>query len=370
VTRAIEPLRAIAAGFRHRTAEIESWAEAFYPYRSLRLTRDGWFFLAVTIAIGLAALNTGHNLFYLVFAMLVSLIVVSGLLSERVVRHLQIERRLPAQVFARHPTAVEVRVRNTSRRRTCYAVEIHDGLEGQERCRVGFVDRLDPCDERAFVGVRTFPRRGRQAFRRIHLVTRFPFGLFEKTRIVAARESRLIYPAVTDEEGRRLAQGIGQDGFRKHRLGEEIVGLRRKLDDDDPRRIHWRVSARTGEWMVTEHAERLDRPLALFFDNRGVAGNAFEIAVERAATLLWSAARTGRTAHLYSWDAAFRQDGPETLYSALAFLAEVAPLPPTVAPESTRLREWQSEVERLGGGFFITLGEAPSVPPERLLRVA
>ena len=370
MNRAIQPLRAIAAGFRQRAAEIESWTEAFYPYRSLRLTRDGWFFLGVTIAIGLAALNTGHNLFYLVFAMLVSLIVVSGLLSERVVRHLQVERRLPAEVFARRATALEVRVRNTSRCRTCYAVEIHDGLEGQERRRVGFVDRLDPGAERVFIAVWTCPRRGRQAFRRIHLVTRFPFGLFEKTRIVAARESRVIFPAVADEQGRRLAQGVGQDGFRKHRLGEEIVGLRRKLDDDDPRRIHWRVSARAGEWMVTEHAERLDRPLALFFDNRGLAGSAFESAVERAASLLWWASRTGRTAHLYSWDAAFRQEGPEALHRALTFLAEVAPLSPTVAPEGLRFREWQSEVARLGGGFFITLGEAPSVPPDSLLRVA
>jgi len=34
------------------------------------------------------------------------------------------------------------------------------------------------------------------------------------------------------------------------------------------------------------------------------------------------------------------------------------------------LSEWRSEVERLGGGFFITLGEAPNVPPDRLSRVA
>src|SRR5262245_10972529 len=122
--------------------------------------------------------------------------------------------------------------------------------------------------------------------------------------------------------------------------------------------------------MVTEHAERLDRPLALFFDNRGLAGSAFETAVERAASLLWSASRNGRTAHLYSWDAAFREDGPEALHGALTFLAEVAPQSPRAAPNHLRFHEWESEVRRLGGGFFITLGEAPSVPPDRLLRVA
>jgi uncharacterized protein (DUF58 family) len=370
VKRALAPLRTIAASFRQHAAEIDSWSEAFYPYRSLRLTRDGWFFLGVTIAIGLAALNTGHNLFYLVFAMLVSLIVVSGLLSEQVVRHLRVERRLPAEMFARRATAVEVRVKNTSRRRTCYAVEVHDGLEREDRRRVGFIDRLDPGAERSFVAILTFPRRGRHSFRRVHLVTRFPFGLFEKTRIVAARESCVIFPAVSAEAAPRSAQGIGQDGLRKHRLGEETIGLRRKLDDDDPRRIHWRVSARAGEWMVTEHAERLDRPLVLFFDNRGLGGGTFETAVERAASLVWAASRSGRTAHLYSWNAAFPQDGPQALRAALAFLAEVAPLPPGVEPDDDCFRAWQREVERLGAGFFVTLGEAAGIPPGMLLRVA
>lgn len=368
--RVLRTLRTIAARVRERATQIESWTEAFYPYRSLRLTRDGWFFLGVTIAIGLAALNTGHNLFYLVFAMLVSLIVVSGLLSERVVRHLQVERRLPAEVFAQRATALEIRVRNSSRRRASYAVEIHDGLEGQERRRIGFVDRLDSGAERSYMELWTFPRRGRQAFRRIHFVTRFPFGLFEKTRIVAARESCVIFPAVSEEGGRRLARGAGQDGFRKHRLGEEMVGLRRKLDDDDPRRIHWRVSARAGEWMVTEYAERLDRPLALFFDNRGPAGAAFEAAVERTASMIWSASRTGRTAHLYSWHAAFHESGSQQLHAALTFLAEVQPLPAGSEPQDARLRDWQHEVERLGAGFFVTTREEASLPPGTLLRVA
>ncbi len=368
--RVLRALRTIAANFRQRAAEIESWTEAFYPYRSLRLTRDGWFFLGITIAIGLAALNTGHNLFYLVFAMLVSLIVVSGLLSERVVRHLRVERRLPSEIFARRATAVELRVRNSSRHRASYAVEIRDGLEGEERRRIGFLERLDAGAERSFVALWTFPRRGRQAFRRIHFVTRFPFGLFEKTRIVAARESCVVFPTVSDESGRRLARGSGQDGLRKHRLGEEMVGLRRKLDDDDPRRIHWRVSARAGEWMVTEYAERLDRPLALFFDNRGAAGMAFETAVERTASMVWSANRAGRIAHLYSWQAAFHEGGPQSLHAALTFLAEVQPLPAGAEPPQERLRDWQREVERLGAGFFVTTREEASVPAGTLLRVA
>jgi uncharacterized protein (DUF58 family) len=365
----VPALRASVAGVRRRASDVETWTEWIYPYRSLGLTREGWFFLVVTIAIGLAALNTGHNLFYLVFAMLVSLIVVSGLLSERTVRHLRVERRVPAELFARTPAPFELRVRNLSRKRASYAVEIREAVAGQPRRRVAFLDRLDPGAERSVFSLWSFPRRGRQGFRSVHLVTRFPFGLFEKTRIVPATESCVVFPAVDGAAARRLSREAGDSAFRKHRLGEEVVGLRRMLPEDDLRRIHWRVSARIGEWMVTERAQALDRPVAVFFDNRGPAGERFEAAVERAASLVWTANRAGRAVRLFSWGRSFREDGPVALRAALTFLAEVEPASSDRSPGDRELREWRQEVERNGGGVFVTAGEPPDVPPGTVLRV-
>jgi len=370
VSVSLRGLRAAAEQVLRRANEVESWSEWIYPHRSLRLTREGWFFLIVTVAIGLAALNTGHNLFYLVFAMLVSLIVVSGLLSERAVRHLSIERRVPADVFARVPAALELRVRNRSRKRATYVVEIRDGIMGQPRRRVGFLDRLDPGAERSFLSVWSFPRRGVQSFRSVHIVTRFPFGLFEKTRIIPAREPCVVFPAIGRAGARHLTREAGDNAFRKHRLGEEVIGLRRKLPDDDPRRIHWRVSARIGEWMVTEHAHALDCPVAVFFDSRGAAGERFEAAVERVASLVWAAGRAGSAVRLFSWDRSFRESGPSALRAALTFLAEVQPISSERSPEDLEFREWRREVERYGGGVFVTAGEPPELPPGTMVRVA
>jgi uncharacterized protein (DUF58 family) len=355
---------------QRRQRAVESWTEWIYPYRRLHMTRAGWFFLLATIAIGLAALNTGHNLFYLIFAMLVSLIVVSGLLSERTLRFLQVEPRIPAEIFARSAAAVELRVRNRSGRWTSYAVEVHAGVAGHSRHRVGFIDRLDPGAERSFVSLWSFPRRGRRSVRSIHLVTRFPFGLFEKVRIVPVAESYLVFPAVAERSGRLSACGPDGQALRKHRLGDEIVGLRRKLPDDDPRRIHWRSSARTGEWMVTEHADASSPSLSVFFDGRGEPGAAFESAVEHAATFLWQASREGRSVRLYSWAASFSGEGPAVLRSALGFLAEVEPASASPIGGEDRFLEWRREVERFGGGVFVTAGAPPDLPSGTLLRVA
>jgi len=367
----VRPRLAVIERLFHRARTVESWTEWIYPYRSLRLTRAGWFFLLATIAIGLAALNTGHNLFYLIFAMLVSLIVVSGLLSERTVRSLRLERRAPAEIFARRAVAMELRVHNRSPRWASYAVEIRDGVGGEPRHRVGFIDRLDPGAERSFVSLWTFPRRGRHRARSIHLVTRFPFGLFEKVRIVPVTEPYVVFPAVP-EGGRALLAARGEDGraLRKHRLGEEIIGLRRKLPDDDPRRIHWRSSVRAGEWMVTEHADASSPSLSVFFDSRGEPGVGFESAVEQAAKLLWQARRAGRSVRLHSWAASFTGEGQATLRSALGFLAEVEPVAALPVGGADRFLEWRQEVERSGGGIFVTAAAPPELPPGTLLRVA
>jgi uncharacterized protein (DUF58 family) len=221
------------------------------------------------------------------------------------------------------------------------------------------------------VAIATFPRRGRRTFRSIHLVTRFPFGLFEKTRILASREACIVYPSVQAADVRRAAHGDGPAGTRKHRLGEEVVGLRRKLADDDPRRIHWRASARLGELVVTEHAQPLDRPIVVFFDDRGPGGERFERAVERVASLLWQARRAGRRAYLHCWNRTIRDEGPGALRAMLGFLAEVEPRQGEVDPAS--LRDWRRDVERLGGGVFVTASDAPAtvdVPPSTVLRVA
>ena len=297
----------------------------FQPNRTLRLTRDGWLFLAVSLAIGFASLNTGHNLFYLIFAMQVSLIIVSGILSERSLRSLRLKRRLPSEIMARSATAIEWVVNNRSPQRTAYAVELWDSADGAARRRVGFVDRLDPGAERSFPLVWIFERRGIHTFGDVHLVTRFPFGLFEKTRILPIRSELIVYPAIESRRTRRDALDLELAVVRKNRLGEETLGFRPHGPEDDRRAIHWRVSARAGQLMVREPGEVPHRPLAIFFDGQGTEGTAFEAAVERAATILWEGCREARRIDFYAEGCVALAVGRESWDLPLGFLATVEP---------------------------------------------
>ena len=52
-------------------------------HRSTRFTPEGLQFLLFTLAVSVAAVNTGNNLFYLLLAMMLSIILISGIAAEQ-----------------------------------------------------------------------------------------------------------------------------------------------------------------------------------------------------------------------------------------------------------------------------------------------
>ena len=76
--------------------------------RKFRLSREGRVFLFVTIGVGFAAVNTANNLLYLLLGLLLSLLLVSGVLSDLALWKLKMRRRVPARLFAGAKTIIEV----------------------------------------------------------------------------------------------------------------------------------------------------------------------------------------------------------------------------------------------------------------------
>jgi hypothetical protein len=61
---------------------VETLRRWLRPPRTLRPTRAGWSFFAITFGVGFDALNTGNNLLYLVLSLMLAFLVLSGALSE------------------------------------------------------------------------------------------------------------------------------------------------------------------------------------------------------------------------------------------------------------------------------------------------
>src|SRR5258708_10333 len=152
---------------------------AFKPPRRLKFTREGKFFVGITLGVGFAAINTGNNLLYLLLGMLLALIIVSGLMSELSLRDLTVVRRLPLRAQVGRPHLVEIEVFNHKNKIPSYAIEVEDLRAGQPADKRCFFLKISPKSAQVAAYRRTPMRRGRDLHVGFRIATRFPFGLFE-----------------------------------------------------------------------------------------------------------------------------------------------------------------------------------------------
>src|SRR5580698_5636638 len=213
--------RAVENGFAR-------WRRRLRPPRRLKFTREGKFFVGITLGVGFAAINTANNLLYLLLGMLLALIVVSGIMSELSLRDLTVVRRLPLRAQVGRAHLVEIEVFNHKKRVPSYAIEVEDLRAGQPADKRCFFLKISPKSAQVAAYRRTPSRRGRDLHVGFRIATRFPFGLFEKSREVPADGELIIYPAVDPVHLTSAGQGRppGADSMVGRGRGEEFVGLR------------------------------------------------------------------------------------------------------------------------------------------------
>lgn len=313
--------------------------------RSARVTPMGLRFLLLALAVGLAAVNTGNNVLYLLFAMILSLIIVSGLFSERTLARLSVSRSLPARLFADATTSYRITLTNGKRLMPAFSLRIreHGGtlqIDTPElRC-----PRLEPGATIALDTTILFHDRGHHSIGGVDVTTTFPFGLFEKTIRLPADADTLVYPSVgalTRRTGRPSAED-GPTGSLRGTTG--ISRVREYRVGDDPRLIHWKHSARRAKLLVREPEPEGARVLVLVFSNRlppdplPVHRDWFEDAVRLTASLADRALHEGRDVLLATWDGVTRPGrGAGHLERLLRTLATIQPSSPRAGD---RLISW------------------------------
>lgn len=100
--------------------------------RKLRVTFPGKWFLALTVGVGAAAINTGNNLLYLALSMNLSLIILSGILSEWCLRGLRVRVGHVSESFASRESLLCVTCSAESRRFPAISVSV-EGTLGEVR---------------------------------------------------------------------------------------------------------------------------------------------------------------------------------------------------------------------------------------------
>ncbi|MCX7702771.1 MAG: DUF58 domain-containing protein, partial [Planctomycetota bacterium] len=240
--------------------------------RRIIVTAEGWWFILFTIAVGVAAINTGVSLLYLVFAMLPSLIVVSGILLELSFRKMEVERLVPPAVFCGEVFEIETVLSNHKKLFAAYSISLEE--VGDSSLEVGespYVLRVPP-DGREWVRYNCVARkRGVLNLKGVVLKSVYPFGFFNKRMAIEHRDSVLVYPEIIPIRGDILPSA----GQRQHILrrvspflagDEDFRDLKEFREGENPRRIHWPLSAKHNKLLVREMEKQRAGRLLLVLD--------------------------------------------------------------------------------------------------------
>src|SRR3954464_6725820 len=203
------------------------------------VTRVGVLYVVIVLLIGIAALNTGNNLLYIVVAALLAAIVVSGFVSAVVLRDLELDVRLPEHIFARQTMLGRIVLKNPRTWLPSFSINVlaykkqkvpkhwkvlpttfgFPPKRPAERQWLRLPDRRvqrvpdKPAAPGIFQGSAYFPyippnsevmadlelrfdNRGRYQQESFGLATRFPFAFLTKTHRVPLSREVIVYPPI------------------------------------------------------------------------------------------------------------------------------------------------------------------------------
>ncbi|GMV65846.1 MAG: DUF58 domain-containing protein [Candidatus Omnitrophica bacterium] len=257
------------------------------------LTTAGWFFFLLMIFIIAAAVSSGHNLLYLTVCLFFGSFITMGNAAVMNLRGLQVERKEPEYLFAGTPHPVEIRLKNKRRLMDSFSLEVREISPRNEK---PFGKVFFPLVGKGKEVKREYslvlPGRGWHDLTGLVVMTRFPFGFWERSREILAPRRLLAFPRLFDAWPGHPSQ-LAVDGEylgRRIGSGDDLLNFRDFQPGDPIRWIHWKNSAKTDRLTVALFHHPQNRQvivcLKTCYDSQPsrTFSNHFEEAVSWAAT--------------------------------------------------------------------------------------
>lgn len=281
----------------------------------------------LSAAIGLAAVNTGNNLLYVMLSLILGLAGVSLIAARRAMRTLRVRATLPSEAVSGEPLLMTVEVEGRFPWLPQTWVEVH--VRGLGRPAVVTVPIGSNGRGRATARL-IAPRRGIHTALTLEAVTGYPLDLHLSRASFRWTGEMVVLPRIEavrlwDHRSAHDPHPGASRSSREAGAGAELRSVRSYTWQDDARLMHWRATARAGHPMVRELDAEHERRLDLVLDTEATDASAFEGVVSRAASLLEAARLEQVPARLHA-----PGTGADGLTGSAAgrFLAQVACSPP------------------------------------------
>ncbi len=237
----------------------------------IRITRGGKLFIFLALGTGAAALNTGNNLLYLVFAMELSMILFSGILSSTSLHGLKIKRQIPQEVFAEEPFPIETIITNNKKFFPSISISIKENETLLMTSTAGmrkkaYVLKIPATQSYATLYNGIIKKRGSALLSNIEISTMYPFSLIEKSRLIKTKDEVLVYPHRIPPNRDLIFKTGWKGDFLSGKAGgsENPFGIRDYKEGDPMRSIHWKSTAKTGKLMVKEYEKEKKKKFYLY----------------------------------------------------------------------------------------------------------
>ena len=286
--------------------------------------------VAYTVAMGVVgagAFISANNLLFLIFAAMLSTLLVSGFISRLGIAGLEINLIVPEHISARRKVRAGIRIRNLKRVIPSFSIHLagskESGLDAILYFPVipGAAVLEEPVDL-------FFPKRGAQRERTFQFSTRFPFGFSERREMVTAQHDLLVYPCVDAQPGfESLLAGVrGEMEAQQRGRGHDFYRIRPYEALESARHVDWKATAHTGDLQVREFAREQDNRVLIYFDLDTDREGWFESAVDCAAFFAFRLAERGAQVRFCTqeFDVSFPDEGD--IYTILKYLALVSPM--------------------------------------------
>jgi len=234
---------------------------------------SGTLFVVLTLLVGLAAAQRPNNLVVWGFGVLLAMILVSGVVSAKMVRTLRVTRLETRSASSGMPLVVKYQVENRSRKRSVFALRLRDVLTsraisnrlvsaGATNTPVsdGWLSRIAPGESQVCDAVLPAFHRGVVQLERVRVTTGFPFGFIDRRVDFELEQEILVQPTIHPLKNdliRSVSQGeLGGIGVSaRPGPGEDFFSLREFKPGDSIRQVFWKRPQANDDLLVVQRSE-------------------------------------------------------------------------------------------------------------------
>jgi uncharacterized protein (DUF58 family) len=307
-------------------------------------TRLGLIFTMTSVLVALAAFASANNLLFLILALLLATLLVSGFISRLSLAGLELDFLLPEHICAGRKLLGRIVIGNTKSWMPSFSIQGAGSSSSGLSAPLYFP--VIPARARIEEPVELFfARRGAYRQNSFRFSTRFPFGFAERRINVPLIRAVLVYPSIDPQPGFEdlllSLQGEIESFYRG--LGHDFYRIRPYEALESARHVDWKATAHTGDLQVREFAREQEQAVAFFLDLDVPASHSawFDSAVDQCAFLAWNMSQRGSRVRFCTQEVDWQLPEEADVYTILKYLAVVSIRPGRPLADSSDRKVFQ-----------------------------